>query len=148
MNFYKLLRSSSFAILAWVLPITLAQSQSQSFTDYGAVPALTKPQGDKAAANEKLDFHTDLFTGRFGYQIAIAVPPARGGTEPGIALQYNSSGKNGWCGVGWELEMGFIQRETRSGVPIAYYSYSDSYGFTFSFAGHSGRLVNTGTGTY
>jgi len=70
----------------------------QSLTDYGAVPKLAQPQGDQTAANQKLDFHTDLFTGRFNYRIPIKVAPGRQGSEPAIALQYNSANQNGWCG--------------------------------------------------
>ena len=65
-----------------------------------------------------LNFQADLFTGRFTYRIPIAVAPARQGAEPSIALTYNSSAGNGWCGVGWGLDVGFIVRDTRKGVPI------------------------------
>jgi RHS repeat-associated protein len=116
--------------------------------DYGALPALTRPQGDQSAANQKLDFHTDLFTGRFNHHIPIEVPPGRQGSEPSIALHYDSSGGNGWCGVGWDLDMGYIQRETRHGVPLNGSSYDDSYGFIFSIGGQSGRLIRATDGTY
>src|SRR5260370_23891505 len=127
--------------------LCFASAQAHSLTDYGAVPSLTKPAQDQTAANQKLDFHTDLFTGRFNYRVPIVVPPARGGSEPALALQYNSSVGNGWCGVGWDLDMGYIQRETRRGVPAGL-AYSDSYGFVFSVAGQSGRLVLASDGTY
>ena len=61
--------------------------------------------------NERLNFQADLFTGRFAYSVPIVVAPARQGAEPALALSYNSAGGNGWCGVGWSLEAGFIQRE-------------------------------------
>ncbi|HVU08862.1 MAG TPA: toxin TcdB middle/N-terminal domain-containing protein [Verrucomicrobiae bacterium] len=126
-----------------------AQSlRAGSLTDYGAIPQLTQPPQNQLNGNQKLDFHTDLFTGRFGYQVPIEVPPARGDSEPSVALQYNSANKNGWCGVGWDLDMGYIQRETRYGVPVSGGAYSDNYGFVFSFGGHSGRLVNTGSSNY
>jgi hypothetical protein len=54
--------------------------------------------------------------------------------------------------VGWDLQFGCIQRETRYGVPIppGTSSYSDAYTFTFtySFGGHSGRLLSVGGGVY
>ena len=130
-------------------------ASGQQLTDYGAVPKLTQPQGDQSAANLKLDFHTDKFTGRFNYQVPIEVPPGRQGSEPAIGLQYNSANQNGWCGVGWDLDMGYIQRETRYGIPISSSSYSDTYGnsagfnsFIFSVAGQSGRLIKASDGTY
>ncbi len=124
--------------------------------DYGAVPALSRPQGDQSAANQKLDYHTDLFTGRFGYQVRIAAPPGRGGWDPGVALEYNSANKNGWCGVGWDLDLGYIQRDTRHGVLLQYVfdgrtlviTYSNAMGFVFSAAGQSGRLIQAATNDY
>ena len=145
LKFYPFLKT--LAVLTCLSPFVVL---GLSLTDFGAVPALTKPQGDQSAANQKLDFHTDLFTGRFGYQIPIEAPPARGGAGPNVALQYSSGNKNGWCGVGWDLDFGYIQRETRYGIPIPVggSSYSDTYSFTFSFAGYSGRLVSVGAGVY
>src|SRR5947208_13432117 len=70
------------------------------------------------SGNERLNFQADLFTGRFAYSVPIVIAPARQGAQPALALSYNSAGGNGWCGVGWSLEAGFIQRETRSGVPL------------------------------
>lgn len=130
--------------------LTVNSLQAGSLTDYGSTPQIAKPAEDQSAANQKLDFHTDLFTGRFGYQIPVEAPPARGGTQPRVALEYSSANKNGWCGVGWDLDFGYIQRETRYGIPIPVggSAYSDAYGFTFSFAGHSGRLVSVGGGVY
>jgi RHS repeat-associated protein len=121
---------------------------ANSLTDYGSLPVVAKPPQDQVDANQKLDFHTDRYTGRFAYSIPIVVPPARGGSQPRIALEYNSANKNGWCGVGWELEMGYIQRETRKGVPVSGNAYSDNFGFVFSFGGHSGRLINVGGSNY
>ena len=134
-------------LVLWALTLFVADLRAQSLTDYGAVPPLTKPQSSQDAANEKLDFHTDVFTGRFNYQVPIKVPPARGGSEPGVGLQYSSATKNGWCGVGWDLDMGSIQRDTRAGVPVSGL-YSDAFGFTFSVAGKSGRLINVGGSNY
>ncbi len=65
-----------------------------------------------------MNFQADLFTGRFAYSVPIAVAPARQGAEPKIVLGYNSAAGNGWCGVGWTLDMGYIQRDTRHGVPV------------------------------
>src|SRR5262245_59749156 len=128
--------------LALLSLFPILSADATSLSDYGGIPAIGKPQGDLSDANQRLDFHTDLFTGRFGYQVPIVLPPGRGGSQPGVALQYNSASKNGRCGVGWELELGYIQRETRKGVPVSGTSYSDSFGFTFSIAGQSGRLIN------
>jgi RHS repeat-associated protein len=98
--------------------------------------------------NDALNFQTDLFTGRFTYRVPILVAPGRGNSQLNVVLGYGSSGGNGWCGVGWGLDMGYIQRQTRFGVPRKWSGvaplneYDDAYGFEFSFQGVSSRLVN------
>lgn len=47
----------------------------------------------------------------------IEVPPGRNGMQPQVALTYNSSGGNGWVGLGWDLAVSSITIDTRWGVP-------------------------------
>ena len=81
----------------------------------GGPPATSLPTsaggGDLGSA--KLNFQPDLFTGRFTYTILIFATPGRGNSQPSLSLNYNSSLGNGWCGVGWQLELGKIERETK-----------------------------------
>ena len=48
--------------------------------------------------------------------IPIEVPKGRAGIEPRILLTYNSYKSNGWVSVGWDINMGYIQRSTKYGV--------------------------------
>jgi hypothetical protein len=62
-----------------------------------------------AAAGEtgpSVSFSVDDFSGSAHLSYPIAVPPARGGLAPQLSLGYNSSGGNGWIGVGWDLSVG------------------------------------------
>src|SRR5207249_8487685 len=90
------------AVGVGICPIAQS-SDSESAIDGSASAARSR--------SERPNFQTDLFTGRFGYSLPIVVAPARQGAQPALALSYNSAGGNGWCGVGWSLETGFIQRE-------------------------------------
>lgn len=89
-------------------------------------------------------FQPDLFTGRATTYIPIAVPPGRKGIQPSLALSYSSSSRNGWLGVGWSLDLGYIEINTKLGVPK--YDGSDSY--TFLFQGVMSELVRLSDGTY
>ncbi len=121
-------------------------------TAFWATPArasdedITTPAPTSVPGNT-LSFQTDLFTGQLTYTIPIQVPPARQHTQPGIVLGYSSSTGNTWCGVGWNLDMGYIQRDTRRGVPRKWSGasplnqYDDDRGFVFSFQGVNTRLV-------
>lgn len=57
-----------------------------------------------------------LFTGTFTHSIPIEVPPGRNGMQPNLALTYQSTAGNGWLGVGWDLEVGSIQRSSKYGI--------------------------------
>ena len=83
----------------------------------------------------------DLFTGAMSYSVPIQVPPGRKGMQPSLALTYNSNNRNGWLGVGWELEVGSIERSTKRGVDYT----GDSY--ILRMAGAGIDLVNVATGT-
>ncbi|MGW0998181.1 SpvB/TcaC N-terminal domain-containing protein [Streptomyces sp. NPDC002523] len=45
------------------------------------------------------------------------VPKGRGGLQPELSVSYNSSGGNGWTGVGWDVATPQITVDTRWGVP-------------------------------
>nr|CEL15614.1 Mll6838 protein [Kibdelosporangium sp. MJ126-NF4] len=47
----------------------------------------------------------------------LEVPKGRAGLEPKLAVGYNSSGTNGWLGVGWDISAPTISVDTRWGVP-------------------------------
>ncbi|HET8945342.1 MAG TPA: SpvB/TcaC N-terminal domain-containing protein, partial [Candidatus Polarisedimenticolia bacterium] len=47
----------------------------------------------------------------------LLIPPGRGGVQPDLKLEYDSSGGDGWVGLGWNLSLGAIEVDTRWGVP-------------------------------
>ena len=104
----------------------------------------------KALVAQRAKHETDLFTGSFVYSVPIEGPPARNGSEPHPSLVYSSSGENGWCGVGWNLDVDYIERYTKDGIPIKWDTsspplpikqYDDSKGFLCSLFGRQLRLL-------
>jgi RHS repeat-associated protein len=58
-------------------------------------------------------FHSDLFTGAATFAVPLSLPPGVSGMTPSITLSYNSGAGNGWLGVGWGLDFGFIGRSAK-----------------------------------
>src|SRR3989338_4366981 len=96
------------------------------------------------SAGSTQSFQTDLFTGRAQTSVPIFVPPGRKNVQPNLSLSYSSSSGNGWLGMGWGLDMGSIQCDTKKGVPK--YDSTDKY--IFSYQGVSSELVSVGTNEY
>jgi hypothetical protein len=84
----------------------------------------------------------DLFTGTMNYAIPIEVPPGRKGMQPKLALTYDSSGGNGKVGIGWELQVGAIERNTKFGVNY------DGDAYVLRLAGSTMDLVYVGGNDY
>jgi len=61
----------------------------------------------------------DLFTGALSHEVAIDLPPGRNGLTPRVALSYRSGNGNGFLGVGWELQLGSVERSLKDGVNFA-----------------------------
>jgi RHS repeat-associated protein len=56
-------------------------------------------------------------TGDLRLSYPIEVPHGRNGLQPNLTIVYNSSGGNGWLGLGWDLSISNITIDTRWGVP-------------------------------
>ncbi len=78
-----------------------------------------------------------------GYPIEI--PAGRRGLQPQLSIAYNSSGSDGWLGLGWDLSVPSIGIETRWGVPrFDAQNETETYtmsGGQLSPVGHRGDLV-------
>jgi RHS repeat-associated protein len=79
--------------------------------------------------------------GAFTYSIPIEVPPGRQGLTPELALTYNSSGENGFLGVGWDLPIGYVMRSTENGVNYNCVSSAANSCFVFMLGGASSELI-------
>ncbi len=80
------------------------------------------------------------FTGTLGYRIPLEVPPGRNGIAPNLALTYSSQAKNGLAGVGWTIDLGAIQRDTRYGLDYNA-SLNNEHVFVASINGGTADLV-------
>jgi hypothetical protein len=78
------------------------------------LPATINAEGTSVGKLPTTD--VSLHTGAATLSIPIEVPPGRNGMQPKLALIYNSYQRNGWIGTGWDLDMGAIQRSTKSVV--------------------------------
>ena len=126
-----------FAIQLWAVP-TFLQAEPTPTENSSKVAT-----GSDQATGSIESVLPDLFTGTMSYQVPIEAPPGRNGMQPLLALKYRSSNGNGWVGMGWELEVGAIERSTRNGV-----DYSSQEKIVYRRAGGISDLVSVGNGGY
>src|SRR4029453_6814616 len=108
-------------------------------------------QNWEAATLPTLDgFQVGQFTGAAQYSYAFALPPGPGGWAPQLSLSYNSQSVDSaskrtqaaWVGMGWSLDTGYIERETRGSKHLG----DDS--FLLVLNGASYPLLPDGTGRW
>jgi RHS repeat-associated protein len=111
-----------------------------------------------------------LQSGSFTESYPLTLPPSVGGDPPEVALEYNSGSVDGrtsatnnqasWVGLGWDLGMGFIERQYKScvddGDPFhadrcwssPYSNDEDGAAYVISLDGVSTELIKTSDGTF
>ena len=93
------------------------------------VSKLSLPQGGGAIRGIGETFQANAFSGTAGLSLPIKTSPCRG-FAPQLQLAYSSGSGNGPWGMGWELALPHISRQTRKGTP----QYQDTDSFVLSGA--------------
>jgi RHS repeat-associated protein len=83
---------------------------------------ISVPQGAGKVQGMGESFSAQLSTGAGSFSVPIGLPAARGGASPSLALAYGSSSGHGIAGIGWDVGVPFIARQTNRGLP----TYDDS----------------------
>ncbi|HNR90507.1 MAG TPA: SpvB/TcaC N-terminal domain-containing protein, partial [Spirochaetota bacterium] len=121
--------------------ITMVTSQTDHFTDIInatlVVPEHPDPlsynpnsikdikAGDPGAGINLIEPPTANSNGDVALSYPIDIPRGRNGMQPQIAVRYNSSGGNGWMGLGWDIPIQSVVIDTKFGVPR--YNGSETY---------------------
>ena len=84
----------------------------------GVAPnVISLPSGPGSIEGLGDSFEPNLNSGTAGYRLVIEMPPGRGGFTPELALHYSSGNPNGMLGLGWRVDIPFVQRQTEKGLP-------------------------------
>jgi RHS repeat-associated protein len=83
--------------------------------------SISVPKGPGTIEGMGESFSAQASTGIATFSVPIALPSARGDSQPSLALSYSSASGNGAAGIGWDIGVPFIARQTDRGLP----SYDD-----------------------
>lgn len=79
--------------------------------------AIALPKGGGAVSGLGESFSPDFFTGTGNFSVPVAVPAGRLGLQPQLPLGYSTGTGDGPFGLGWQLSVPGVSRETSRGVP-------------------------------
>jgi hypothetical protein len=79
--------------------------------------AISVPQGAGKVQGMGESFSTQMSTGVATFSVPFALPHARGAVQPSLSLSYSSSSGHGLAGVGWDVGVPFLARQTDRGLP-------------------------------
>ena len=83
---------------------------------------ISLPTGPGSIEGIGESFEPDLSTGTASYPVKLTVAPGVVNFQPDLTLTYNGGNANGPWGLGWKLNLPYIQRQTDEGLP----NYDDS----------------------
>jgi hypothetical protein len=78
---------------------------------------ISVPKGPGTVEGMGESFSTQSSTGVAGFQVPFALPAARGGAQPSLGLLYSTGSGSGIAGIGWNVGVPFIARQTDRGIP-------------------------------
>ena len=81
--------------------------------------------GDPGAGIRRIDPPGGSSLGDAVLSYPLELPPGRKGVAPRLELRYNSSGGNGWLGLGWDVAVSSVSVNTKFGTPR--YDGSETY---------------------
>ncbi|MCP5463484.1 MAG: hypothetical protein H7A33_00485 [Deltaproteobacteria bacterium] len=111
---------------------TIYSTDSSSGSKYLLSSGGTNQGGQSVQADE--------FSGAASYSVPIPIPPARGGIKPDLSLNYHSYRRNynSWVGLGWELDMGAVERTPGD---LGRIDYANGESFQVRLSGQTETLV-------
>ena len=94
-------------------------------------PSIILPKGGGAIKSIDEKFMVNAANGTSTFSIPLPVSPVRQGFAPSLSLSYNSGSGNGIFGLGWNLDIPAISRQTDKKLP-QYQDNSESDIYLFS----------------
>jgi len=129
-----------FYIICFYL-IALQLSNAHDIKSGISPQVISLPKGPGSIEGLGESFVPQLNSGTTTYIIKLKVQPGRNNIQPDLYLQYNGGSGNSFFGLGWSLQIKYIQRQTDKGLP----QYTDED--TFIESGGE-ELIHIGNNIY
>ena len=81
------------------------------------IPKISLPKGGGAIKGIDEKFEVNAVDGTSSFSMSLPITPGRNGFRPSLSLTYNSGAGNSPFGLGWNVDLPFIQRRTSKKLP-------------------------------
>ena len=109
--------SSIAAVVSAIEPQKTAELLTGGDKNGASSKAISTPQGAGKIDGMGESFSAQLSTGTANYSVPIMLPTARGGAQPALSLSYSSGSGSGLAGMGWDIGIPAVSRQTDRGLP-------------------------------
>ena len=140
-DFHRAWLPAAFALL---VVAAAPAAYASTATDGVSEERLSLPEGPGSLEGIGENVSLDRNMGQMSYSVPIAVPAGFPGVTPSLALSYSSGAGNSSAGVGWALEVPFIERLTVRGLP----KYTTDDGFAVGGSEELVRIPATDPAVY
>jgi RHS repeat-associated protein len=123
-----------------IIPLGAAQSNDRVFSAPGGFQSVNSVANLGQGA--LVSISPDEFSGALNISMTSLMPTGKGKAMPDVAFSYNSHRANGPVGVGWQLSVGAITRNTRKGLNFG------KNDFVLTLLGTAMELTDIGGGKY
>jgi len=115
----RVMQKSELIVPSSVMALLLCLAASLHAVDKSGVATntISLPEGPGSIEGLGEAFQPTLNTGTSKYQVGLSVPPGTTGFAPEVALVYEGGGGNSPLGIGWNMPIPYIQRQTDEGIP-------------------------------
>ena len=120
------------------LPTQTAPTLRLAVADFAGVPNFDAASGSSNVAAPS----PDLFIGGISASLPLEIPSGRHGLKPQMQLTYRNTNPDGWLGMGWNFDLGSIQRKSQNGLDY------QGNAFVYQIGGSSVDLIQIGNGEY
>jgi len=97
--------------------LAFSQRKSQGKSNATQIPEISLPKGGGALKGIDEKFEINPSNGTAVFNIPLPISNGRNDLSPNLSLNYNSASGNSPFGLGWSIDLAFIQRRTDKQLP-------------------------------
>ena len=110
-------KQSNFGLFFYTISLCIGIGVAQEDKSGVKPQVISLPSGPGSIEGLGESFEPQLNTGTAAYSVSILVPKGTNNLQPNVTLVYEGGRGNSPFGIGWDMPIDYIQRQTDKGLP-------------------------------